>query len=294
MTVFKKAIKTLYSVLPFKRPIYEAVKKIYRPAPRIYQHLHFKDVFRVPVTDKETFKIRHYGFEIENELFWAGIKDGWEKVSTGLWIKLCRDSEVIVDIGANTGVYSLIAKTVNPTATVYAFEPVERVFEKLQGNCMLNDYDIVCFKKAVSNYNGKAKIYDTAGEHIYSVTVNKNLNSSSTVVKEFEIDTITLKDFIEAQGLTKIDLMKIDVETHEPEVLEGMHEYLAIFKPVMLIEILNEEVAEKVNKLLEGLNYLYFNIDENRGIRQTTSITRSDYYNYLICKKEVALKLGLI
>jgi FkbM family methyltransferase len=293
MTGFKKAIKSLYSVLPFKRPIYEALKKIYRPAPRIYQHLHFKDVFRVPVTDSEMFKILHYGFEIENELFWAGIKDGWEKVSTGLWIELCRESEVIIDIGANTGVYSLIAKTVNPTATVYAFEPVERVFEKLQRNCQLNNYEIVCFKKAVSNYNGKAKIYDTDGDHIYSVTVNKNLNSSATAVKEFEIETITLKDFIENQELTKIDLMKIDVETHEPEVLEGMHEYLAKFNPVMLIEILNEEVATKVNKLLAGLEYLYFNIDENNGIRQVKEVTKSDYYNFLFCKKETALKLGL-
>ena len=293
MTLLKKAIKSLYAALPFKRPVFEVVKKIYKPTPRIYQHLHFNDSFRVRVTDKETFKIRHYGFEIENELFWAGIKDGWEKVSTALWIKLCRESEVIIDIGANTGVYSLIAKTVNPGAKVFAFEPVERVFEKLERNCRLNNYDIGCFKKAVSNYSGKAKIYDTAGEHIYSVTVNKNLNSSTTLVKEFEIDTITLKDFIEKQGLTKIDLIKIDVETHEPEVLEGMHEYLAKFNPVMLIEILNDEVAAKLNKLLAGLGYLYFNIDENNGVRQVKEVIKSDYYNFLFCKKETALKLGL-
>ena len=294
MTLLKKAIKSLYAALPFKRPVFEVVKKIYKPTPGIYQHLYFNDVFTVAVTDKETFKIRHYGFEIENELFWAGIKDGWEKVSTGLWIKLCRESEVIIDIGANTGVYSLIAKTVNPGAKVFAFEPVERVFEKLERNCRLNNYDIGCFKKAVSNYSGKATIYDTAGEHIYSVTVNKNLNSSTTLVKEFEIDTITLKDFIEKQGLTKIDLIKIDVETHEPEVLEGLHEYLAKFNPVMLIEILNDEVAAKLNKLLAGLGYLYFNIDEDRGVRQVSRLSRSDYSNFLLCNEEAAKKLGLV
>jgi hypothetical protein len=114
------------------------------------------------------------------------------------------------------------------------------------------------------------------------------------MVKEFEIDTITLKDFIEKQGMTKIDLMKIDVETHEPEVLEGMREYLGKFNPVMLIEILNEEVAAKLNKLLAGLDYLYFNIDENNGVRQVKEVTKSDYYNFLFCKKEAALKLGLI
>jgi FkbM family methyltransferase len=294
MTAFKKVIKKLYDAIPFKKRLYQAIKKFYKPAPAIYKHLHFKDDFKVSINNTETFKIRHYGFEIENDLFWAGIKDGWEKVSTDLWIKLCRHSKVILDIGANTGVYSLIAKTVNPSSNVYAFEPVERVFEKLRQNCLLNNFDIVCFKKAVSNFNGQAKIYDTNEEHIYSVTVNKNLNNSAIVVKECEIDAITLKEFIEAGELQRIDLMKIDVETHEAEVLEGMYEYLARFSPVMLIEILNEEVAEKVNKLLAGLSYLYFNINENKGVRQTTSIARSDYYNYLICKKEVALKLGLI
>ena len=67
MTLLKKAIKSLYAALPFKRPVFEVVKKIYKPAPRIYQHLHFNDSFKVRVTDTETFKIWHYGFEIENE-----------------------------------------------------------------------------------------------------------------------------------------------------------------------------------------------------------------------------------
>ena len=39
--------------------------------------------------------------------------------------------------------------------------------------------------------------------------------------------------------------MKIDVETHEPAVLKGMGEYLRSFRPTMLIELLNDEVAQQ-------------------------------------------------
>ncbi len=236
----------------------------------------------------------HYGFEIENEIFWRGLENGWEKVSVGLWIQLCDRSNIIFDIGANTGVYSLIAKAVNPDARVFAFEPVARVFDKLIKNCNLNKFDITCYQKAVSNFTGKAVIFDTGEDHILSVTVNKNLQSPSLAVKESVIETVTLRQVVEENKLTKIDLMKIDVETHEPEVLEGFGEYLKGFRPTLLIEVLNDEVGARVGELTRGLGYLYFNIDENKGIRQVDKVAHSDYYNYLICSNEIAQQLKLV
>jgi Methyltransferase FkbM domain len=131
-------------------------------------------------------------------------------------------------------------------------------------------------------------------EHIYSVTVNKNLASEETKVTETKIETVTLNSFIKQNSIHKVDLIKIDVETHEPEVLEGFLDYLFQFKPTLLIEILNSEVGEKINNAVQGMGYLYFNIDERGGIRQEDKITKSDYYNYLICSPEIAVKLGLI
>lgn len=290
----KKFLKSIYRVIPFKKQILQLLKKIWSPPHRIYQHLSFKGVIKVEAAPGQTFRMHHYGFEIENEIFWKGLDNGWEKVSVGLWKQLCTEATVIFDIGANTGVYSLIAKTLNPEAKVFAFEPVDRVFEKLKRNADLNEYDIVCTEKAVSDFTGKAVIYDTYDAHVLSVTVNQNLQAPGTRVIEKEITAITLKDFIEEQGLTRIDLMKIDVETHEAEVLDGFGEYLARFRPSMLIEILSDEVGEKIRRYVEGLDYLYFNIDENKGIRQVDSIGQSDYYNYLICSKSTAQYLKLV
>ncbi|CAN5456325.1 hypothetical protein BH09BAC3_BH09BAC3_15220 [soil metagenome] len=289
----KALLKRIYRLIPFKQELFYVLKKIWRPKESIYKHLHFVGVFKVNIDNSRMFKIKHFGYQLENEIFWAGLTGGWEKESSKLWIELCRESEVIFDIGANTGVYSLIAKAMNQKAKVYAFEPVGRVFSKLQENIALNNFGIVPIEKAVSNSDGTAVIYDTPAEHTYSVTVNKNLSSPETRVIETKIETITLNSFIRQNDIKRVDLIKIDVETHEPEVLEGFSDYLFQFKPTLLIEILNDEIGARVDKIVRGLGYLYFNIDERGTIRQVDKIEKSDYYNYLLCTSDIATKLGV-
>ncbi len=289
----KKTVKKIYSKLPLKKELFSFLK-IFPIPKKIYQHLHFKAEFKVTVSKNKNFKIKHYGYELENDLFWKGINGGWEKESTKLWIKLCAISDVIFDIGANTGIYALLAKTINIDSKVFAFEPVERVFKKLQNNSKINNFDIHCNQLAVSNKNGVAVIYDSNSEHVYSVTVNKNMRGNNPSVFEVRINTITLSTFIQEQQLKKIDLMKIDVETHESEVLEGMGDFLNKFKPTLLIEILTDEVAEKIEFLLKDIEYIFFNIDENKGVKKVEKLTHSDSFNYLICSMEVAQLLQLI
>ncbi len=102
----KKLFKIAYDFIPFKRVIYSALKTIWTPGQRIHKHLHFKGIFNVHIYESFNLKINHYGYQIENEIFWSGLTKGWEKESINLWIKLCVDAEVVFDIGANTGVYS--------------------------------------------------------------------------------------------------------------------------------------------------------------------------------------------
>lgn len=291
--ILKTALKSIYKLLPFKQELFTVIKSVYQLSEPAYRHLHFKGVFRVKVNDVTSFKIRHYGFKIENTIFWKGLDNCWERESMKVWIKLCEKADVVIDIGANTGVYALIAKAVNIKSKVYAFEPVKRVFDKLEANIKLNGYDIIAIEKATSNTDGSAVIYDTDNEHTYSVAVNKNIAEKGAKVNEVKIETITLDSFVEEYELSKIDLIKIDVETHEPEVIEGFRKYIGQFKPTLLIEILDDQVGKRVEDLIKDLGYLYFNIDEKRSIRKVDRITKSDYYNYLLCTSKIAGELGL-
>src|SRR5690606_1549277 len=104
---------------------------------------------------------------------------------------------------------------------------------------------------ALSNYSGEAVIYDQPTEHIYSVTVNENLAHTDVKVIPTKIAVKTLSEILKEENLQSIDLIKIDVETHEAEVLEGFGEYIGVFSPVFLIEILTAKVAVKVNSILD-------------------------------------------
>lgn len=292
--LMKKLLKQAYDVVPLKKELFSFARHLWVPNEHIYRHLHFKGVFKVRVDEEHAFRMRHYGFLIENEIFWKGLQAGFEKVSMSLWIKLLQRSNIVFDVGANTGLYSLVTKALRPDARVFAFEPIRRVYTKLQENNALNGYDIMCVKKAASNANGKAIVYDTPTEHVLSVTVGKNLNSPEKKVIPTEVETIRLDTFIKEQQLDRLDLMKLDVETHEPEVLEGLGEYLARYRPTMLVEVLNDEAGRRVEQIVDGLEYLYFNVDDGAGsVRRAEHITKSDYYNYLLCDLNTAQMLGL-
>jgi precorrin-6B methylase 2 len=79
-------------------------------------------------TSQRSFRLIHYGEEIENDFFWEGLPGRREKISMGLWMRLVPKAEVILDVGANSGVYSLVAAVMNPAARVYGFEPLTDLF----------------------------------------------------------------------------------------------------------------------------------------------------------------------
>lgn len=287
----KELLKKAYDALPFKQELFTALRWV-RPPERIYRHLHFHGIVRVAVPGGRDFRIRHHGYLIENELFWRGL-DGWEKVSTGLWASLCREATCVLDVGANTGVYALLAKTVNPGADIVALEPIERVFRKLEDNIALNGGGIRAYQAAASDANGTAIIYDQPSEHVLSVSLNKDFNTTEPGLVEVPVRTRTLDSLVDELGWKRVDLVKIDTETHEPEVLEGFRRTLERDRPTLLIEILNDEVAAKVEGIIGGLGYLYFNIDEVNPPMPKEHLSRSDHFNFLVCTPKVARGLGL-
>jgi FkbM family methyltransferase len=289
----KKIIKSFYKVIPFKQQFFSIIRGVLTLPNSISKHLYFDGQISFKVGKKKVV-MNQKGYDVENTLFWRGVEGCWEKVSVGIWVKLCEDATHILDIGANTGAYALIAKTVNPKAKVFAFEPMDMIYKRLEDNVALNNLDINCLPYALSNFNGTAKVYPESENHIYSVTVNQNRSDTHIPVFEKEIQTKTLTQFVSDHKITKIDLMKIDVETHEPEVLEGMGDFLRQWQPDMLIEILDLDVAHKVQKMTKSLGYLYFNIDEDGGIERAENLEISKYYNYLICSEKTARKLDLL
>ncbi|MGM9506795.1 hypothetical protein ACS5NO_03680 [Larkinella sp. GY13] len=84
--------------------------------------------------------------------------------------------------------------------------------------------------------------------------------------------------------------MKIHVEGHEIEVLQGMDQYLLSYKPTLLIEILTDSFGAKIQEILKYADYLYFNLNKDLIPILQKEIIASQYHNYLICLLSVAKK----
>jgi len=288
--VFKRFFFLVYTMIPFKKIIFFFFRKIWNPPQSIYQHLNFNGEFVVSIDNEKSFRIYNYGHLIENRIFWTGLRGSFEGRSLNLWIKLVKLSSCAIDVGSNNGLYSLTAKAVDPEVEVYAFEPVKRVYKKLVNNNNINNYGIFCINSALSDIDGVGNIYDTGEDHVYSATISNTTDGAGTLRK---VSLTKLDSFVEDKNIC-VDLIKIDVEGHEPEVLMGFIKNLSKFRPTMLIEVLTDEAGIKIQEIIGNDEYLYFDINESGSVVQQKNIKKSSSYNYLICQKKIARKLRLI
>lgn len=75
---------------------------------------------------------------IANDLFWKGYSS-FESNTTNLFLKLVKNSKIILDIGANNGYYSLLAAKYKTDTKIFAFEPVPIIYNQFIKNISINN-----------------------------------------------------------------------------------------------------------------------------------------------------------
>lgn len=159
------------------------------------------------------------------------INSVYEPFETAYFKKEIKNGDVVFDIGANIGYFTLIfAKLVGENGKVYAFEPSPDVFDILKKNVELNGYkNVVLLKKAVSTKTEKIKLYvcesGASDNHIYNSCDNRQ-----TIL----IDAIALDDWFKNYD-GKIDFIKMDVQGAEGKALQGMTNLLKTRKNIKMV-----------------------------------------------------------
>lgn len=232
---------------------------------------------------------------METEFYRYGLYGSWERHSLRVWANLCSTAREILDIGANTGVYSLLARKNNPSATIVALEPVPANANVLQANVDANAADVIVERFAMSDHDGEAVMYMLKDQLNYMTSVNDDryalhpeiVGQSTVVPVDVPIETwATLKA---KHNLRGPELIKIDVEGHELAVMRSLHAHIAVHRPTILIEIIGDENAASLNTMLQPLDYVYISIDETDGTAKAVeSLWDNDHQNFLICRPEVA------
>lgn len=197
----------------------------------------------------------------------------YESLSTQIWCNLARQSKAIVDVGAHTGIYTILAAKSNPKAMIAAMEPNPLNFARLVMNLRENDIDnVACMRVAVSDKNGWEK-FGTNTQQWYLSTGGK-LNHSGALEPHI-VQTVILDE------LTGIDLIKLDTEGNELKCLQGMPKTLE-GKPTILFEC--TEHGTEIFSFLHKLGYRIASInDKNQTVTPVTEPVAKDIWtiNYL-------------
>lgn len=200
-----------------------------------------------------------------------------EKATTDLFKKTVKNGDVVMDLGANIGYFSLLAaRLTGPMGKVFSFEPEPKNYSYLKKNIELNDYDQVqAFQKAVSNRNGTTKLficdYDT-GHHTINKQDGIEAYSRGRKIKEqsISIDTVTLDSFIQDKT-NKVDVVKMDVEGAEVLAFNGMdnilrkNHSLKIFLEFfpLLIEKMGNDPRELIKKIMQDYGFSIYVIPDD-------------------------------
>ncbi len=181
---------------------------------------------------------------MQSLIFWKG---GYNRDLARLLDRILRPGMTVIDAGANVGEITLLAaKRVAPDGVVVAFEPVREIAEALNANLAANGFTHVVVKMmALSDAEGELPIY-RANRPIRDGTINDGMGSlfigDRGREKAGTIPVSTLDRQIAGLGLTKVDLIKMDIEGAELPALRGAEALLRRDRPVLIIEV-QEEAA---------------------------------------------------
>ncbi len=186
--------------------------------------------------------------------FWNGF---YEKLAIKVWINLSQRSKVILDVGAHTGAYTLASLKSNPNATVVSFEPYFMNFSRLNLNLRGNGFDTHnAFMLAVSSENSEVN-FDIPQSYDYLFSGGKINNSAN---QGLSVSAVRIDDFFSNSNIEKVDLIKLDVEGHEFNCMEGARSLIKNSRPIILFECTSHDEKNIISNIFN--NYTLYVVDE--------------------------------
>jgi FkbM family methyltransferase len=250
------------------------------------------------VYDAEFFRVRcdrpHHGFvEVQNDdvrpffmltndddviaefFLWYG-RGSYERTTIREWVRRLKSADVVFDVGANTGIYSLLSCFADDRhRKIVAFEPTlracSRIYDNLIANRVLDRVKVE--KTALSNESGTVTFmhFENVARISSGASYVEGLSPYDVQSKE-ECQRTTLDAYIAEGGLVP-DLIKIDVEGAEVDVMKGAKDLIAKRATCFIIEVV-KETAEQVIEHFDGYTIMLLDDHLNRIVPWSGDITR--------------------
>ena len=219
---------------------------------------------------------------VPNQVFWRGW-EGYEPESARLFYAYALTARATIDVGAHVGFYAVLAGLANPAGRVFALEPMPHVYERLRMNLELNELpNVLPIQAAAGTVAGEADFFhgDTAIPCSASLA-HGFIAPYHASVRSTRVPVVRIDELVAEHAIDHVDLVKLDTETTEPDVLDGMRETLARDRPRIFCEVLPQADAERLTALLRPLGYRFHLLTEAGAIERDAVQVDDRHFNQL-------------
>lgn len=168
-----------------------------------------------------------------------------------LLAQLVKPGSVVVEVGANIGAHTVPLARACAPGPLYAFEPQQRVFQLLCANLAINDIvNVVAAPEACGDAEGYALIPRI------DYSRSQNFGSVALLEPDSRLPAFRVRlSPIDALGLARCRLIKVDAEGAEPAILRGARETIGRCRPILYVENGVAENQQELISLIHGFGY---------------------------------------
>jgi FkbM family methyltransferase len=230
-----------------------------------------------------------------------GSDQGVEAISRGGWLAFeppllpfvvvaVRAFEgAFYDVGANTGIYALLALQASRKVQVYAFEPLPSVAAMMEENAGWNRGAgrLSIYRGVVSDEVARLPLYlppESAG--VIETSASLDSTFKETVATVIEVESTTLDDFWMERGSPKVGVIKIDTEGTEHRVLAGGRKMLSNDRPLVFYEVLPRAEFSVLAALVEELGYVDLRLQPDAVIMSDQICFDAAAWNHVLVPQE--------
>jgi FkbM family methyltransferase len=219
----------------------------------------------------------------DDQVVASAAKSSWdENVSCTIWTRLVAAApaeSVVLDIGAYTGLYSLLTAATRADVRSIAFEPSTITFGRLSRNILLNDLDMQVFP---ANVAAGSKPGVVTFPHVYGVfTLSSGESLNTQAYDHTQIASLVSPDSLLGdlgqtpyfnsvsacfKPLGQIVAIKIDVEGAELDVLAGARDVISRDEPVILAEYLSLDQFKALEAFAGTVGYVVLDLAPERNV----------------------------
>lgn len=235
------------------------------------------------------FAGRSFAFDNSNEtdLVATQVSNGSYEAPLPLLMMatLLRVEGCFVDVGANTGIYVVMAGVLTEDRNIYAFEPLPAVAKIARGNIEANALTrrVTLHEVALSDVAGTASLHIPDPGHGLietSASLERDFKASHTVigVPVETLDNFSIKE--------TVGVIKVDIEGHEHAFLRGAVETIRRDRPLIFAEVVGPAKRASISAFLHDTDYVDFRLRPDMAIHDGELLFDNLAWNHAFVPRE--------